>query len=111
MVNTPAKTSKRIARRPASFKSLRLLTRHTKSTFWNTLDGHCVRWSGVYVLTAGHHLGKIGFCALKLDPCVYVYENDNGSTILTLYVDDVLLTTGHQQAVAGQAQEATHGPF
>ena len=61
--------------------------------------------------TMGHHLGKIGFCALKLDPCVYVYEDDSGSAILTLYVDDALLTTGHQQAVAGQAQETTHGPF
>ena len=61
--------------------------------------------------TMDHHLGKIGLCSLKLDPCVYVYEDENGSAILTLYVDDVLLTTGHQQAVAGQAQEATYGPF
>ena len=38
-----------------------------------------------------HHLGKIGFRSLKSDPCVYVYEDENGSAILTLYVDDVLL--------------------
>ena len=37
------------------------------------------------------HLGKIGFRSLKLDPCVYVYEDQNGSAILTLYEDDVLL--------------------
>ena len=52
--------------------------------------------------TMGHHLGKIGFRSLKSDPCVYVYEDENGSTILTLYVDD---------AVAGQAQEAAYERF
>ena len=41
--------------------------------------------------TTDHHLGKIGSRSLKLDPCVYVYEDENGSAILTLYVDDVLL--------------------
>ena len=38
-----------------------------------------------------HHLGKVEFRSLKSDPCVFVYEDENGSTILTLYVDDVLL--------------------
>ena len=41
--------------------------------------------------TTDHHLGKIGFRSLKSDPCAYVYEGENGSAILILYVDDVLL--------------------
>ena len=44
-----------------------------------------------------HHLCKIGFCSLKSDPCVYVYEDENGSAILTLYVDDVLLLGANKQ--------------
>ena len=38
-----------------------------------------------------HHLGKIEFRSLKSDPCVYVYEDENGSATLTPSVDDVLL--------------------
>ena len=34
--------------------------------------------------TMDHYLGKIGFRSLKSDPCVYVNEDENGSTILTL---------------------------
>ena len=41
--------------------------------------------------TMYHDLGKIEFHFLKSNPCVYVYENENGSAILTFYVDDVLL--------------------
>ena len=41
--------------------------------------------------TMDHHLGKIGFRFFKPDPYVHVYEDENGSTILTLYVDDALL--------------------
>ena len=41
--------------------------------------------------TIDHHLGKIRFRSLKSDPCVYVYEVENGSATLTFYVDDVLL--------------------
>ena len=41
--------------------------------------------------TMDHHLGKIGFRSLKSYPCVYVYEDDNGSAILTLYEVDILL--------------------
>ena len=44
-----------------------------------------------------HHLGKIGLCSLKSDPCVYVYEDENGSAILTLYVDDNLLLGSNKQ--------------
>ena len=53
-VNTPAKTSKRIARRRASLSSLRLRTRQNNSAFRNALDGHCSRWSGACVSTAGY---------------------------------------------------------
>ena len=52
VVNTPAKTSKRIARRQESLNSSRLPTRHNKSAVWNALDG----WSGTCVLTAGYRL-------------------------------------------------------
>ena len=41
-----------------------------------------------------HHLGKIGFRSLKSNPCVYIYENENGSAILALYVDDDVLLLG-----------------
>ena len=44
-----------------------------------------------------HHLGKIEFRSLQSDPCVYVYEDENGSTVLTLYVDDVLLLGANKQ--------------
>ena len=47
--------------------------------------------------TINHHLGKIEFRSLKSDPCVYVYEDENGSAILTLYVDDVLLLGANKQ--------------
>ena len=44
-----------------------------------------------------HQLGKIGFRSLKSDPCIYVYEDDNGSAILTLYLDDILLLGANKQ--------------
>ena len=44
-----------------------------------------------------HDLGKIGFHSLKSDPFVYVYKDKNGSAILTLYVDDVLLLGANKQ--------------
>ena len=44
-----------------------------------------------------HHLGKIGFRFLKSDPCVYVYEDENGSAIPTLYVDDILELGANKQ--------------
>ena len=47
--------------------------------------------------TMDHNLGKIGFCSLKSDPCVYVYEDENGAAMLTLYVDDVLLLGANNQ--------------
>ena len=47
--------------------------------------------------TMDHHLGKIGFCSLKSDPYVFVYEDEKGSAILTLYVADVLLLRANKQ--------------
>ena len=47
--------------------------------------------------TMDHHLDKIGCGSLKSDPCVYVYEDESGSAILTPYVDVGL----RQQALAG----------
>ena len=47
--------------------------------------------------TMDHHLGKIRFRSLKSDPCVYVYEDENGSAILTLYANDVLLLGTNKQ--------------
>ena len=44
-----------------------------------------------------HHHGKIYFRSLKSDPCVYVYEDTNGSAILTLYVDSFLLLGAKKQ--------------
>ena len=44
-----------------------------------------------------HQLGKIGFRSLKSDPCIYVYEDDNGSAILKLYLDDILLLGANKQ--------------
>ena len=47
--------------------------------------------------TMDPHLGKIGFRSLKSDPCVYVYEEENGLVILTVYGDDVLLLGANKQ--------------
>ena len=47
--------------------------------------------------TMDHHLGKIGFRSLKSEPCVCIYEDENGSAIPTLYVDDVLLLGTNKQ--------------
>ena len=44
-----------------------------------------------------HYLGKIRFRSLKSDPCVDVYEDENGSAVLTLYVDDVRLLGANKQ--------------
>ena len=50
-----------------------------------------------FSITMDPHLGKIGFRSLISDLCVYVYEDENGSDILTLYVDDVLLLGANKQ--------------
>ena len=40
--------------------------------------------------TIGMKLAIIGVRPLKSDPCVYVYEDETGFVILTLYLDDIL---------------------
>ena len=47
--------------------------------------------------TMDHHLGKVGLRSLKPDPFVYVYEGENGSAILTIYMDDILLLDANKQ--------------
>ena len=37
--------------------------------------------------TINQCLSDIGFSPLKFDPCVYIYENEVGFVILTLYMD------------------------
>ena len=43
------------------------------------------------------HLSNIGFRSLKLGPCVYVFEDETGTAILTLYVDDIRLLGNNKQ--------------
>lgn len=45
-------------------------------------------------------LVEIGFVPLKSDTCVYVYEQDGAKIILTLYVDDLLLTGNNEDAIS-----------
>ena len=47
--------------------------------------------------TMDHHLTQIGCRPLKSDPCIYVFEDDTGFAILTMYVDDVLLQGRNEQ--------------
>ena len=44
-------------------------------------------------------LADIGFVPLKSDTCVYVYNHEGVKIILTLYVDDLLLTGNNAEAV------------
>ena len=48
-----------------------------------------MKWFG----TMDDHLSNIGFRSLKSDPCVYVFEDETSTAILTLYVDDIMATT------------------
>ena len=45
-------------------------------------------------------LVEIGFVPLKSDTCVYVYNRDGVKIILTLYVDDLLLTGNNEDAIS-----------
>ena len=40
---------------------------------------------------------KIVFRPFKWDPWIYVFEDDTGFAILTVYVDDVLLLVANKQ--------------
>ena len=47
--------------------------------------------------TMDDHLSKIGFRSLKLDLCVYVFEDKTSTAILTLYMDNILLLGNNKQ--------------
>ena len=47
--------------------------------------------------TVDDHLSSIGFRSLKLNPCVYVFEDKTGTAILKLYVDDIFLLGNNKQ--------------
>ena len=47
--------------------------------------------------TTDHHLAKIGYLSLESDSCVYVFGDDTGFVILTLYVDEVLPLGANKQ--------------
>ena len=43
------------------------------------------------------HPSNAGFRSLKLGSCVYVFKDKTGTTILTLYVDDIFLLGNNKQ--------------
>ena len=45
-------------------------------------------------------LVKIGFVALKSDPCVYLFDHNGANIYLTLYVDDLLLAGNDSNAIS-----------
>ena len=45
-------------------------------------------------------LVEISFVALKLDPCVYLYDHNGAKIYLTLYVDDLLLAGNDSNAIS-----------
>ena len=53
---------------------------------WYGLRQSPNNWFG----TMGVELAGIGFRSLKLDPCVYVYEDETDFVVLALYVEDIL---------------------
>ena len=52
-------------------------------------------------------LKKFGWKRTQSDPCVYVYTSGNIIVILTVYVDDILITGGDQQLVDQKKKELT----
>ena len=45
--------------------------------------------------TSGDYLRDFGFTATASDPCVYVFISDDNFSVLTMYVDDLLLLGGN----------------
>ena len=45
-------------------------------------------------LVQRHRLRDIGFTATPSDPCVYIFGSDDNLSVLTMYVDDLLLLGG-----------------
>ena len=45
-------------------------------------------------------LRRIGFRPLKADPCLYSYQQEGKTTIVSVYVDDILIATNDMQEMA-----------
>ena len=45
--------------------------------------------------TIDDSLRDIGFTATASDPCVYIFRSDDNLSVLTMYVDDLLLLRGN----------------
>ena len=56
--------------------------------------------SRVWHLTLDKALQDIGFKATKTDPCMYISEIEGGYCILTIYVDDILITAPDKNFLA-----------
>ncbi len=56
--------------------------------------------SRTWYTTLDKALKHIGFEATRSDPCVYVYKKSNGFAYLTIYVDDILLTSPDKILIA-----------
>ena len=57
--------------------------------------------------TLNESLTVFGWKRTQSDPCVYVYTSGNIIVILTVYVDDILITGGDQQLVDPKKKELT----
>ena len=57
--------------------------------------------------TLNESLTVFGWKRTQSDPCVYVYTSGNIIVILTVYVDDILITGGDQQLVDQKKKELT----
>ena len=57
--------------------------------------------SRVWHLTLDKALTTIAFTSTESDPCLYIYEIGGGYALLTIYVDDILIT-GPDKMLLGQ---------
>ncbi|CAB1098789.1 unnamed protein product [Ectocarpus sp. CCAP 1310/34] len=57
--------------------------------------------------TLDKSLTVFGWKSTQSDPCVYMYASGNIIVILTVYVDDVLITRGGQQLMDQKKEELT----
>ena len=56
--------------------------------------------SRVWHLTLDKALRLLGFKGTKTDPCMYILQIEGGYCILTIYVDDILLTSPDRKLLA-----------
>ncbi|CAM9424101.1 unnamed protein product [Sphacelaria rigidula] len=64
----------------------------------------------VWNVTMDTELRKVGFSATASDSCVYTKGSHEGYVMLTLYVDDVLMT-GPSKSILQQVQDALKSSF